>query len=219
MVGTAYHIRLVRIIYFPVDYDFLKVFAYFLHIFYNILPKEEYNIVNESENKHLDTMIYTPEQAKDKVLSLLSEVQRPGIEKLIEFVKTSNYLTDAHCNKHHHCKFGLLMHSLEVLDVMVNNNFLGLPRESLIIVALGHDLGKACMNNRKVGSGNHWNRSTYILDKCGFALTDNERHAIKYHHSKSLRSFANPLKALLNLGDCESTRLYKKGVTYSFTRV
>lgn len=164
-------------------------------------------------------MIYTPDQAKDKVLSLLSEVQRPGIDRLIEFVKASSYLTDARCNGHHRCKYGLLKHSLEVFDVMVKNNVLGLPRESLILVALGHDLGKARMNGRKVGNGEHWDRSVEILDMCGVELTDNERHAIKHHHSKSIRSFINPLKALLNIGDCESTRLYKKGVTYSFTRV
>ena len=164
-------------------------------------------------------MIYTPDQAKDKVLSLLSEVQRPGIDNLIEFVKSSTYLTDARCHGHHRCKFGLLMHSLEVFDVMIKNNFLGLPRESVILAALCHDLGKARMKGKKIGNGDHWDRSVDILDMCAVTLTDLERHAIKYHHSKSLKSLANPLKALLNIGDMESTRLNKNGVTYSFTRV
>ena len=172
--------------------------------------------MKEFENKHFNTMIYTPDQAKDKVLSLLSEVQRPGIDKLIEFVKTSSYLTDARCHGHHRCKFGLLMHSLEVFDVMIKNNIFGLPRESVILAALCHDLGKARMKGRKIGNGDHWDRSVDILDMCGVALTDTERNAIKYHHRKSL---INPLKALLNLGDIQSTRLNKNGVTYSFTRV
>ena len=47
------------------------------------------------------------------------------------------------------------MHSLEVLDTMLKDNILGFPRESLIIVALFHDLGKAVLNGQKIGRGKH----------------------------------------------------------------
>ena len=128
-------------------------------------------------------MTYTPAQAQDKVLSLLSEVNRPGIDKLIGFMKSSSYFTTARCYKHHRCNHGLLMHSLEVLDVMLKYNVLGLPRESLILTALCHDLGTA----------------------------------IRYHHGRHHQVLSNPLKLLLNTGDCLSTRLNKRKVKYSFT--
>lgn len=162
-------------------------------------------------------MTYTPAQAQDKVLSLLSEVNRPGIDKLIGFMKSSSYFTTARCYKHHRCNHGLLMHSLEVLDVMLKYNVLGLPRESLILTALCHDLGKAWLEGKKVVEGGHGERSVYILDQCGVKLTEAERTAIKYHHGRHHQVLSNPLKLLLNTGDCLSTRLNKRKVKYSFT--
>ena len=88
----------------------------------------------------------TIQAAQTKVLDLLSEINRPGIDSVIEFIKTSNYLTTAQCHGHHRREHGLMMHSLEVLDTMLNGNILGFPRESLIVVALFHDLGKAQRN-------------------------------------------------------------------------
>ena len=73
---------------------------------------------------------------KERVVSLLSEVNRKGIDNLIQFVKDSNYLTTAQCYSHHKCQHGLMMHSLDVLDCMLNNNLVGTPRESIILVAL-----------------------------------------------------------------------------------
>ena len=81
-------------------------------------------------------------EMKDRVISLLSEINRKGIDNLIKFIKDSNYLTTARCYSHHKCQQGLMMQSLEVLDCMLKNNLSGIPRESLILVALCHDLGK-----------------------------------------------------------------------------
>lgn len=164
-------------------------------------------------------MTLTPDQAKEKVLSLLSEVNRPGIDKLIEFMNTSSYFTSARCYGHHRCDHGLLMHSLEVLDVMLKCNLFNLSRESIILVALCHDLGKARMLGHKVGTGEHGARSAYILEMCGVELTEAERAAIKYHHGRYIESVTNPLKGLLNTGDCRSTGLDKRGVKYSFTAI
>lgn len=77
-----------------------------------------------------------------------------------------------------------MMHSLEVLDCMLNNNFVGIPRESIILVALCHDLGKARLGGRKVGRGQHSSRSIYILKECGVELTSDERSAILNHHPR-----------------------------------
>ena len=38
---------------------------------------------------------------KDTVISLLSEVNRKGIDNLIQFIEDSNYLTSATCYSHH----------------------------------------------------------------------------------------------------------------------
>ena len=158
---------------------------------------------------------------KERVVSFLSEVNRKGIDNLIQFVKDSNYLTTAQCYSHHKCQHGLMMHSLEVLDCMLNNNLVGIPRESIILVALCHDLGKARLNRKKIGSGDHPQRSIAILNQCGVELTDDERDAILNHHPKGFgdwfaNAFNSPLQMLLQIGDCKSTGTNKSGSTYRF---
>ena len=158
---------------------------------------------------------------KDRIISLLSEVDRKGIDNLIKFIEDSNYLTSAQCYSHHKSQHGLMMHSLEVLDCMLNNNLGGIPRESLILVALCHDLGKARLNGRNVGCGDHPQRSIAILKQCGVELTDDERDAILNHHPKGFAdwfatAFNSPLQMLLQIGDCKSTGTNKSGGTYRF---
>ena len=164
----------------------------------------------------------TSQEAKTKVLDLLSEINRPGIDSVIDFIKTSNYLTTAQCHEHHRRDHGLMMHSLEVLDTMLKDNILGFPRESLIIVALFHDLGKAVLNGQKIGRGKHPARSIAILKRYGFELTPQERGAICNHHPgkdprKLAAALGNPLQILLHAGDCRSTGIDKDGSTYRFT--
>ena len=164
----------------------------------------------------------TVEAAQTKVLDLLSEINRPGIDSVIEFIKTSNYLTTAQCHEHHRRDHGLMMHSLEVLDTMLKDNILGFPRERLIIVALFHDLGKAVLNGQKIGRGKHPARSIAILKRYGFELTPQERGAICNHHPgkdprKLAAALGNPLQILLHAGDCRSTGIDKDGRTYRLT--
>lgn len=156
-----------------------------------------------------------------KIISLLSEVERPGIDNLIKFIQDSDYLTTAQCHSHHKCPHGLMMHSLEVLDTMLQDNLAGIPRESLILTALCHDLGKARLDGRKVSSGGHPQRSIAILNQCGVELTDDERDAILNHHPKGFgdwlaNAFNSPLQMLLQIGDCKSTGTNKSGSTYRF---
>lgn len=164
----------------------------------------------------------TAQAAQTKVLDLLSEIHRPGIDAVVDFIKSSNYLTTAQCHGHHRRDYGLMMHSLEVLDTMLKGNILGFPRESLIVVALFHDLGKATLNGQKIGRGMHPARSVAILKKCGFELTPQESSAIYSHHPgsdprKLAAALGNPLQVLLHAGDCRSTGLDKHGRTYRFT--
>ena len=164
----------------------------------------------------------TEQTAQTKVFDLLSEIKRPGIDSVINFIKTSNYMTTAQCHGHHRRDHGLMMHSLEVLDTMLKVDNLGFPRESMIIVALFHDLGKATLNGKKIGRGMHPARSIAILNKCGFKLTPQENIAIYNHHPgsnprKLAAALGNPLQLLLHAGDCKSTGIDKDGKTYRFT--
>ena len=86
------------------------------------------------------------------------------------------------------------------------------------------DLGKACLNGKKVGKGYHPQRSIDILNQCGVELTDLEREVIRFHHPKGImgkvaNAFRGPLQLLLHIGDCSSTRINKRGDVYRFSRI
>lgn len=172
--------------------------------------------------KNMKTMM-TPDVAKEKIVSLLGEVKRDGIDNLIKFIQDSDYLTDATCYSHHKGRHGLMFHSLEVLDTMLGAAGEGLARESIILVGLCHDLGKARKNRHHVGRGHHPQRSLYILRQCGVQLSDLERDAIGYHHPKTINAYAsavtNPLQKLLHKGDCNSTGIDKRGSSYVFNHL
>ena len=166
----------------------------------------------------------TTEKAQNRIIELLSEIDRPGISAVIDFIKSSNYLTTAKCYKHHRRQYGLMMHSLEVCDTMLKLNGDRLPRESIIISALFHDLGKATVDGKKIGLGGHPERSIAILRKCGFQLTPQEQSAICNHHPgsdpvKVAAAVSNPLQLLLHAGDCRSTGIDKRGNTYRFSKI
>lgn len=165
------------------------------------------NTMNTSASTAAPTM-------NDRVISLLSEVNRKGVDNLIQFIKDSDYMTTAQCYSHHQCPQGLMMHSLEVFDSMVKNNLAGIPRESIILVSLCHDLGKVRLDGKQIGRGGHPRRSLTILKKCGMELTEDERDAILDHHPKGIgdwlaTAFKSPLLLLLEMGDCISTALNK----------
>lgn len=98
----------------------------------------------------------------------LGKVQRPGMDKLLNYIRHSDFYTAPASTKHHlACEGGLLQHSLNVLDALrammtkendgqnedgtprikyhytVAGKFVAtLPEESLIVVALLHDICK-----------------------------------------------------------------------------
>lgn len=150
---------------------------------------------------------------KERIISLLRKVDRPGVDALIDFVETSTFFT-ANCYGHHFLGIGgVCEHTLEVYDYMMRHNVLGLDEESIIIASIGHDLGKA----RKDGflfRGRHDQRSLQILRKCGVQLTADEATAIENHKpgwSYRVRTALRcPLYALLVSGDCHSTGEWKR---------
>lgn len=98
----------------------------------------------------------------DRFEQLLMSTNRAGIEKLIEFLRKSDFYTAPASTKYHlSCEGGLLQHSLNVYDALtskVENNPTwqqDFNPTSLIITALLHDLCKTYfyvseVKNRKV---------------------------------------------------------------------
>jgi len=92
------------------------------------------------------------EQNKKLYLDLVSQINRPGIDKLIEYLTESDFFTAPASTKFHlNTKGGLCQHSLNVYNNLIdliniygkdNRNLVEFDKESIIIVALFHDLAK-----------------------------------------------------------------------------
>lgn len=86
---------------------------------------------------------------KEQFLTLLRTVNREGIENLIEFIeKTDFFKAPASTKFHGNYEGGLVEHSLKVYEILkhkVETNIepLQVPEESIIIIALLHDICKA----------------------------------------------------------------------------
>lgn len=83
----------------------------------------------------------------DQILSLWSEVERPGIKQLIDYLQDSDFFTAPCSTKYHLAKpGGLAEHSWNVYNLLYEKAHLRYrletPKESLIICGLGHDLCK-----------------------------------------------------------------------------
>ena len=89
----------------------------------------------------------TPEEAKKEFLEIFSEkVKRPGAEKLINWISSTDFFTAPASTRFHcACYGGLVMHSLSVYKVMMEKYFDPEKdsEESFAICALLHDLCKA----------------------------------------------------------------------------
>jgi len=154
------------------------------------------------------------ELTKKRILEILGKVNRQGMENVLTQMEQMGYFR-AECYGHHRYSGGMADHALEVYDHMMKANHGRFSEDSIAIVALFHDFGKAVRRNREYGYAEHPKRSLAILDKLGLDLNDRERDAIGNHHNyKSTRGIfgymANPLRLSLSLGDCKSTGDWKK---------
>ena len=119
-------------------------------------------------------------QTKNEILSLLKGVNRPGMDKVIWYLKNSTYFT-ARCNSHHRFSGGLAVHSLGVYKEMKNLNP-SLPEDSIRVVALLHDICKAHHPAYDhIGKGHHGARSVQLLSKLGLKFKTGEYYAIEKH--------------------------------------
>lgn len=143
-----------------------------------------------------------------KIIKLLRGVDRPGIDRLIDFMQSSTYFTDpASAKNHSNFPGGLCVHSYSDLEIAykLRNAFdLELSDESLIITALTHDFckigtytiqEKSRMNVfgawekikyyasvKTPGGLNHGEKSARMVSKL-IELTDAEYEAISNHMS------------------------------------
>ena len=82
---------------------------------------------------------------KESYLNILNTIDRPGKDKLIEYLEKSTFFTDpASCNEHNAYEGGLAEHSLNVYNILDRNCTL-IPemdkfKESIKIVGLLHDI-------------------------------------------------------------------------------
>ncbi len=116
----------------------------------------------------------TREENIKRFEELMAKIERAGKEELMDYIrnKTDFYYAPASTRFHLSCEGGLLQHSLNVYDCLVAklsspvwNKFLkDVPEESLILMALLHDLCK--VNFYVKGSKN---QKTYDAEKVAAA--------------------------------------------------
>jgi hypothetical protein len=149
------------------------------------------------------------ENVKERILNLWSLIGRPGIDKLVEFLETSDFFT-APCSTQYHLAKpgGLAEHSLNVYKLLdKKRTSLSLEQiskissDSVIVCALGHDLCKVNYYGKELkwrkDANNRWEsyeayvvkdqlplghgeKSVSILQDY-IPLTDVEKLAIRWH--------------------------------------
>ena len=113
--------------------------------------------------------------------SLLEKVNRDGVNELINYIRTDTdfYYAPASTQFHLACEGGLLLHSLNIYDFLAikklclvwNKVLKDISDESLILVALLHDLCKANFYTKGTR-----NQKTYDADKVAAAPKGEVKH-------------------------------------------
>ncbi len=147
---------------------------------------------------------------KERFEQLLSSVQREGIDKLLDFIRKSDFYTAPASTRFHGAKEGgLLEHSLNVYTCLQSKAYnplwdehlKSIDKDSLIIMALLHDLCKTYyytieMRNKKNDRGQwesvpfyavddkipygHGEKSVMMIEEY-IKLKPVERYAIRWH--------------------------------------
>ena len=181
---------------------------------------------------------------REKFIELLKSTKREGIDNLIEFLdKTDFFKAPASTKFHGAYEGGLAEHSMSVYEILVHkvkNSIIPIdtPEDSLIIIALLHDICKA--NYYKVDYRNaknefgewekvpyytvddtipygHGEKSVMMLTEY-IKLTSEEKYAIRWHmgytEPKELYGTIGeaykkyPIALLMHEADLESTYFY-----------
>lgn len=172
---------------------------------------------------------------KEQYIELLKISNRSGIDKLIEYLEETDFFTAPASTKYHLSKEGgLLEHSLNVYDELINEYGVSDNIGSLIIVALLHDVCKAnyyTLSEKNVNKNGKWVKEPYytiddqfpvghgeksvmIIQKY-IELTEEEITAIRWHmggfepkesYSSLNKAFSKyPLALYLHIADLKAT--------------
>ena len=115
---------------------------------------------------------------QDTIENLLRATKREHIEKLLTIMRENEFYRRS-CRGHHHWPGGLAQHSLEVMSRMQRQNTQELPIDSIVIVALLHQLYKVSGFKQYHHFGS---RSVLIATReAGLRLTPMEYKAILWH--------------------------------------
>lgn len=190
---------------------------------------------------------------KEKIIELLRSTQRPGIENLIQHMEEIGFFTAPCSTQYHLCKEGgLAEHSLNVCNLMqrmyYNHDEYGILQdefsrhmelESIIIVSLLHDIGKASYRGKPnytaniLKSGKVSDSKPYETNKDRLympheivslqiisryiELTEEEEFAILYHNGmyvpsgRDINGKERPLQLLLHMADLWCSRFVEVG--------
>ena len=160
---------------------------------------------------------------KEEFLQLLKTVKREGIEELIKFLETSDFFkAPASTRFHGDYEGGLVEHSLKVYEILkhkVENSIIEIkiPEESIIIIALLHDICKTNYyktdyRNAKNALGiwekvpyytvedtipyGHGEKSVMMITEY-MKLTPEEKYAIRWH-----MGYTEPKECYSTIGAC-----------------
>ena len=176
----------------------------------------------------------TLQQKTEECLALLRSTNREKIEDLISYITHMGYFEAPASKKHHRFVGGLVSHSLETYhkamelrEEKIRNGYSPdqMPKDSVIITALMHDLCKADVlrynqESRRVytckRSSGHSERSVRQVGYSGFQLTPLEKEAILWHMGGRRRCpdeqqrkdyfKSHPLSDIIRIADGKSIR-------------
>jgi len=133
------------------------------------------------------------ENQKEAVINRLKQIDREGIDKLIEFMEKRKFFTGPGSTKYHNAfEGGLLQHSVNVAKLfgqLCEQYKLDIPEDSIFLVDILHDLCKASLYlgdekpykyNGFVGRAGHAKLSINRISRF-IKLTEQEEKIIKYH--------------------------------------
>lgn len=133
------------------------------------------------------------QQNQNAIEAELSTIKRPGMDKLMEYLRENGFYTQAASTKwHQNYRGGLAEHSLEVfkaLDELNQKLELGYKQDVIILAGNMHDLCKIDAYIECEDGSFEWNYSSknghaiksIELLKQFIEITDEEEAAIRYH--------------------------------------
>ena len=154
--------------------------------------------------------------SKERFIEIASNITRPGIENLMEYLaKHDFYTAPASTRFHESYAGGLVDHSLKVYDQLkklIKCYDLDVPEETIAIIALFHDVCKVdcyetSMRNVKDPQTGSWHQEPYY--------TFNEKRKFGGHGSKSVFIVQNYIKITFDEATAINCHMGPDGNDYS----